>query len=111
MNSPKLCMCSLALVAFVGCDQAASPNKTRSAESVAATTNYQRFVPVGSEAQPTNVYVVRAEHWFIALDTKTGQICKTTQVSFPKQEVLDSIPQCLALYASDLAHTSPTANP
>jgi hypothetical protein len=92
----KLCMCGLLLVACVGCDH---PNKTTpnpcSAESIAS--NYQRFVPVGPEPQPANVYVVRPEHWFIALDTKTGQICKTAQVSFPKQEVLDQIPQCTAL--------------
>jgi hypothetical protein len=66
-------------------------------QSILAASNYQRFVPVGPEPQPANVYVVRPEHWFIALDTKTGQICKTALVSFPKQEVLDQIPQCTAL--------------
>jgi hypothetical protein len=94
----KLWICGLLLVACVGCDD---PNRTaqipRPAESIA--TNYQRFVPVGPEPQPGNVYVVRPEHWFIALDTKSGQICKTALVSFPKQEVLDQIPQCTALAA------------
>ena len=96
----KLCMCGLLLVACVGCDY---PNKTTPNPSPAESTvsNYQRFVPVGPEPQPANVYVVRAEHWFIALDTKTGQIGKTAVVSFPKQEPLDEIPQCTALASGD----------
>jgi hypothetical protein len=56
----------------------------------------QRFVPVGlAENDRSGV----PWHGFFALDTQTGQLCKTTSHSFDKPEY-ERLPSCYSLASS-----------
>jgi hypothetical protein len=62
--------------------------------------NYQRFIPV--PRQPENVTGVPWSGAF-ALDTKTGQLCRTYDGEFA--EKWQALPSCLDIFLQ------PTANP
>src|SRR5271165_396526 len=56
---------------------------------------YQRFVPVGPDSSKQGVPWVG----FFALDTKTGQLCRTADWEF-KEQNWATIPTCYSLYES-----------
>jgi len=96
----------MVLIVFaVGC---AAPNKQTSAteeadvdamlKEVSRLEHGQRFLPLNAESSKTGV------PWsgFFALDTETGQLCRTTAYQFNNR--FDQLPLCFAL-------ANPTAHP
>lgn len=61
-----------------------------------ASKPFQRFVPIGAAENDRQGI---PWHGFFALDTQTGQLCKTTTHSFDKPEY-DSLPSCYVLSGS-----------
>ncbi len=71
------------------------PQNSRSAAPVPRSNGYQRFIPM--PRQPENVTGVPWSGAF-ALDSKTGQLCKTYDGGL--DEKWASLPTCLALFRS-----------
>jgi hypothetical protein len=82
------------LLQQTGCDQPAQAPKSAAPDQ----THYQRFIPVPPETGLTGV------PWSgdVALDTMTGQLCKTHDLYIKS---LESIPLCYHLYSTE--HGSP----
>lgn len=93
-----------------GCNQGQTAKPQNASPSAVTTTvPYQRFVPV--PRQPGNLTGVPRSGAF-ALDTMTGQLCRTYQRDSPEENTsgkgstaLDTLPLCRALWANPQAAT------
>lgn len=81
----------LVLALLVGCeDKPINPVPTNK-----QTPKYQRFLPIPAAAfasMPSPPW-----HAYMALDTKTGQLCRTASVKFDNK-VWDGTPECIDLF-------------
>jgi hypothetical protein len=94
---------ALPVFALLICGGCSLPQDTPTGQQVAQVSKvepYQRFVPIAQNAAGT-------PSLDYALDTKTGQICKTWDWQITpappgsRSEGINEIPECLALYQQD----------
>jgi hypothetical protein len=77
-----------ALIFTAGCD---TPEKPTTPPAQSQPAPFQRFLPLNAEGQKAGI------PWsgFFALDSQTGQLCRTTPRQFGNE--FDQIPSCSAL--------------
>jgi hypothetical protein len=83
MRTPLLAIEVFVLALLVGCDPYKNPTPTNM-----QTPKYQRFLPVPAATPVPGT---------MALDTKTGQLCRTVSVKFDTK-VWDDTPECIDLF-------------
>jgi hypothetical protein len=93
----------LGLIGLAGC---AAPSKQiatdESGKKAPVSCPYQRFLPADFPAAGTN------SRGLFALDTQTGQLCRTADYSFEKPiEGLNRIPTCVSLTSNGTSSIKP----
>jgi hypothetical protein len=87
----------LALV-VQGCDDVQKTTDPQQPVTTPMLAQSQRFAPI----QPNATQIVGLPwHGFFALDTHTGQLCRTTDVTFPTLKAdspMNAAPLCIDLY-------------
>jgi hypothetical protein len=92
MNSPKITNILLSLLVLVVLILGffVTPSKSEKAPSISASPSFQRFLPIPPQPQFMEG-LPAADHF--ALDTKTGQLCKTYDWDIPRSDT-NPIPTC-----------------
>jgi hypothetical protein len=82
---------------------ASSRDSAPTVRAIPVQASLQRFLPVSPPAQ-----FVQGVPWhgFFALDTQTGQLCRTTILELGK-EYMASVPTCYSLYAESAKRDAP----
>lgn len=93
---PTLCLCGLLLMLFSsGCDDATVANKPQP-PAPAPEEPYQRFVPIPPPQQAVDA-LMALRYQYLALDTKTGKLCRTAEVKYNDDVMFNTYPLCAAL--------------
>ncbi len=92
---PTLCLCGLLLMLLSGCDDATVAKKPQPPEP-APEQSYQRFVPIQPPQQTVDAFLA-LRYQYLALDTKTGKLCRTADVKFDDDVMFATYPLCATL--------------
>ena len=102
----KCIMGTLIWCLLCACDREQTKNLTPTlskSEPKASQKTGQRFLPIPEAAGSPIIYMVPRP--FLALDTITGQLCRTWDYSWPNpldaQRAIQGLPTCRSLYTSD----------